>query len=397
MKRWLAVAAAGLGVLGAGCSAPGQPPAAPPPPPPPAPTKEGVAWAQRVCTTVKELDATLSKPASQATPRYLAAWIKELRAVKPTGVAAADGYAAELGKSLESASSDPQAALAQMEPQQLKLTIAAEKFGELTASYNAAPACTPVGKPEQSVPSRDMVLWANVMCLSHYHLSTLRTDPLNEPALSDPRFAQAAAASLSLYIRGAGDPLDDAIELLATAQPIGIADADSYRTTLLAAVRAAKEKMPESGTGMTDLMDMPADQLKAKATEIATALTPAKPKDADLRAIVAKNPPLTAAHSVAPACDAPGDPLPAAANGTDVAACASGKCQVQITGSADVTAAGSNFRVVVRDAKVTVTDATGVVSLGGGGVASFGNGQKTVTIQLRGAKGNTAVLDITAT
>ncbi|ONI76071.1 hypothetical protein ALI144C_35820 [Actinosynnema sp. ALI-1.44] len=398
MKRWLVVVAVGLGVIGAGCSTPGQPPGAPAAPPGPAPTKEGVAWAETVCSTVKQLDKTLAEPDAPGVARYLEDWAKALRGVTPTGVAPADGFVADLAKALEAAQSQPATALARMTPQQPELAAAAGRTPELKVSYNVAPACTPIEGSEQAAPTRDMVIWANVMCLSHRDLATLRTDPLNEPALSDPRFAGAAPAALSLYIQGAGRPLDDVVELLDTAKPTGITDADNYRTALLAAVRTAREKLPPSGSGsgMTDWMRMPIDQLKAKATEIAAALTPAKPKDADLRALVSGNPPLAAARGVAPACEVKDKPLPPAANGTDVAACASGKCQVQITDSVDVTVAGSALRVVVRDAQVTVTDATGVVSLGGGGVASFGDGKRTITVQLLGAKGNTAVVDIKA-
>lgn len=396
MKRWLALAVAGLGMISAGCSAPGQPPVAPGPPPP-APTKDRVAWAETVCATVKEIDGKLATLDAAGGRYYVDAWIKQLRGIKPSGVAVADGYAADLAKTLEMGKAQPGTSLAHVVPQQPKLAATAEQAEELTASYNVAPACTPVGRPVTSEPGREAVVWAGAMCRAHRELSTVRTDPLSEPGLSDPRFAQAAASTVSMYASDVRSSLNHAAELLEGAQPTGIPDADTSRATLLAAVRAASSALPRDGVELKDLARMPLDQVKAKATEVAAALVPAKLTDAEFDSVVTRNPPLGKARDLLRACEPPtGRTLPEAANGSDLSACRTGKCEVRITGSTDVTAAGTTYRVTVRASRLTVTGSNGVISVSGGGVASFGNGDSKATFELRDATGNTAIVGITA-
>ncbi|WP_143446185.1 hypothetical protein [Kibdelosporangium aridum] len=429
MMRWLATAVVGLGLAGAGCAPTGQaPPTQASPPPPPPATQQLVRWSDAMCGTAKAIDS--ARPSAvqfaSSTPdatradafiREVATWVdgtsKQLQDLKPTGIEPVDSHTSKLRTwftGLEKKSVDGMKAgeadkvahagpLAQefstSEPAEAGLSALAERTPELVASYNVAPGCTPVRQAGQDGRERDLVLWANIMCATTKELSTLRTDPLADPAVSDPRFQRAAWASLGTYISSAGSPLSDVSTQLSSVKPIGIAEADAYQAALLSAVQSAMAKLPQ-GTSSTELFQLPIDQLKAKATEVAGILATAKPKEPGLDAIVAKDEKLKAAHGLAPSCESPQQTPATAANGTDLSACQSGKCQVQITGSADVTAGGHTFKVSVSSAGVTVTDASRVLNLGPGGQGSFGDATKTIAVKLVSLTGNAAIVDITA-
>ncbi|WP_173128987.1 hypothetical protein [Kibdelosporangium persicum] len=409
MTRWLAIGLLGLGLVGAGCTAAEQSSPAPPPPPPPPPAKrELVRWADGICTLGTAIKGVRSAAPQADTSSGTATeflgqastWVgdaeKKLADLGTTGLPPADAYASTmkdwLGKLKEQVNARQAPAvvstLTEFEPKDAEL---AERTPELRASYDVAPNCTPVG---QAGPLRDLVAWSNVMCASVRTLSELRVDPLADPAVSDPRFQQAAWAALGTYITSAGQPLTDVNSQLNNLKPTGIAEADAYRDQTLSAVTAALAKLPPPTAGSSEYFQLPFDQLKAKATEVADIVSTAKPKEPGLDAIVAKDKNLAEAHALAPACERPQQTPTTAADGTDLAACQDGQCQVLITGSADVTAAGSTFKIAVTSSGVTVADATGALTLAPGGEGSFGSGTTKITVKLVSLTGTDAIVDV---
>jgi hypothetical protein len=78
----------------------------------------------------------------------------------------------------------------------------------------------------------------------------------------------------------------------------------------------------------------------------------------DLPAAAAQSKVLASSYDVAPNCRPLGSPppsLPAAADGTDLGAGQAGKCQVQVSGVADLTVGATPFTVSVGSTSVRVT------------------------------------------
>jgi hypothetical protein len=427
----------------AGCSSAEERPT-PPTPPPPA-TRALVIWSETICTQVQQIDqlrgefAELEKelaPSPGASPgvdpilgsraggyvdtvvRSVDSVNKTLNELTPSGVPAAEAHVAGLVEQVGQAraqlppeeeaprTSVPDeeqiaeakrigAVIAKIEPQGPKLVALVEGTPALISSYNLAPSCTPLKQHDERV--RTLVAWSTAMCNTTESLLALDTDPLASPELTDPRFAQFAGHTLANYISSAARSVNQVAEHLGSLPPTGVAGADEYQSRILTAVQAATQKLPKHEGDLHMRGSRPIGELKTEAAEVAKTLKSIKPKEADLPSAVATDPGLLAAYNLAPACEPPtsaSTELPKAADGTNVAACRSGKCQIQVNGSADVAVSGFKFKISVTPSRVNVSHDSGLLTLGSGGEGSFGNRDKTVKLKVLGLRGNTAVLDI---
>lgn len=89
-------------------------------------------------------------------------------------------------------------------------------------------------------------------------------------------------------------------------------------------------------------------------------------------------------------------PLPAAADGQNYRACIDGDCEVLVRKSAELTLGKDKLDVTVSNASVRITDGDGYVSIGGGGVSSWGpSGGPLHTASLKAADGDTAIVVLT--
>jgi hypothetical protein len=424
--RWLTVTVVGFTLVIGGCSATEQQPA-PPPAPPPAPAARAlVAWAGKACEQVKDVDVMRSnfgQLKDQSFPpdavaqidgyvRQVSAAIGKvsggLKELAPSGIQEADAFVATLLKAVDGVQAQmPQAAepaedkvtkikqvaaaATAIEPQGPKLAGLAENTRDLVSSYNVAPKCDPVKQHDER--ARKLVAWANVMCETTKSLLAIDTKPLENPVFTDPKFARVVDIQLSMYLNSAADPVKAAVEKLAPLEPVGIKQADDFRAGLLAAAQAALPKLPERSAGSM-LSPLPVEELKRQVAQVAQTLETVKPQQQP--DLAAADPGLSIAYTLAPLCDPPKGAMPTASNGTDVKACESGKCQIQVTGSADVVMKGLKFKITVAASGATVTSDTGLLKLGTSGEGSFGDGGITVSFKLAGLQDTTAVVDITA-
>ncbi|WP_410677248.1 hypothetical protein [Amycolatopsis sp. cmx-4-68] len=427
------------------CSTP-EPPTPPPLPPVPPAARALVAWSDTACANVKSVDElrtsidpmnkSIAERSDEAfvgsdADSYLRqitisvdGVIKSLKESKPAGLAAPDAFFADLVKALEgirpqlppvndmSLTSAPvdqkvtkarhvAGVVATIEPQVPKLAALAGKTLELTGSYNLASRCEPVrpaGQVDPAQPSRALVGWADAMCPVASSLPELGRNPLDDPIVRDSRFAQLIGPALEMRISGADSRLTSLISPLMALEPTGVKEADDYRVAIIQSAQAALSKLPkaDSSAGMSSIPDA---ELKRLAAEVSGVLATVKPQG-DLQAIVQRDPKLLAAYNLAPGCEPikpPGTPaFPVAANGTDVGACKSGACQVQVTDKVDFVVNGLRFTAQVSAGEVTVTNDISLIHLGSGGEGSFGSGGKNVEIVVAGVKDNTAVLDISS-
>ncbi|QWF77090.1 hypothetical protein [Amycolatopsis sp. CA-230715] len=354
-SRWRTASLLGLGLALVGCSAPEPPPAAPPAAAPA--TRALVGWSGALCAATASVDGFREKGNSaealmrQGNPmmagyaaigyldqiaRDVGAASKNLKAVAKSGVAAADAFTDELVKTLDgtvtrlpalgdpalASGSDEQkvakakqasAEIDAIEPQVPRLAALAGATPGLIASYNLAPPCAPVRRPDQpsaSEPTRAMVGWSDGMCAGTKTLAALRKDPPDSAATGDPRFADLARSQLSGYLSTAGVLVSQVVDQLDPLAPLGLKAADDHRASILAAARAATAKLPPPGPGrFGDLDSLPNDQLEAKATQIHAVLVTVKPAGPDLPGVVRGEPALAAAYDLAPRCE-PLAPVP---------------------------------------------------------------------------------------
>jgi len=435
--RWL-VSVLGVGLVLVGCSTTEER-TAPTPPPRPAASRALVAWAETTCTQVTELDnlrgrfgelAEELKPsdsfsAGAAAESYVSGAVRSVDAataaltkLTPSGIKAADTHVTGLVKALAglrpklppaedttliqapdaekiAKAKEVGAAVATLKPQQPALRSLAGKTPKLLSSYNLAPACTPVTPRDND--ARALVAWSTAMCDSTTSLLALDTDPLGDPTLTTPGFTQFAEIQLAQYLASSAYPVSTIADQLDSAPSIGVKEADEYRAGLLAAVRAALPKLPKDDHGGIASESQPIEELKTQAVQVADILKSIQPEPSALATAVAADPELSNAYKLAPACEPPEaapTELPTAANGTDVTACQSGKCQIQLTGATDVTVSGLAFRITVTTSGVNVTTDSSLMQLSAQGEGSFGSGDTNVTIKVLGLLDTTAVLDI---
>ncbi|KOV87242.1 hypothetical protein ADL03_07895 [Nocardia sp. NRRL S-836] len=410
--------------MAAGCSAAG-PDSAPAAPPPPPPTRQLVEWATVVCSHEKALEDVV-KPADSSPSSYVRSVVssvddatKALKRVKPSKIAAADEHVAGLVKALEGVrpqlpaaddnslmtlpEADAQAKKKQVAelvsglgPVRRQLTGVAENTPELLTSYNLTPACEPVRtvKLPDPAPTRELVTWADRMCATVTSITGLSTDTA-DIVDDDPRFA---SYELEDYLRTTSSAISGGAAKIAELTSTGVKEADTFRDTLLTALREEAGKLPKDHRGLADpeqLAGLPDQVALAKAAAAAV-----KPKAEGLAAAVGHGPALAASHELAPSCSPrdgaaePKQPL-AARNGTDLAACKAGACQVLITGRTDITVGDLTVTTSIRGGRLMLATSFSRMSISQGGTGKIGtaDGRGTVFV-LSDVEGTTGVLDI---
>lgn len=416
--RPAAMFAVGL-LLVAGCSTGRQ--AEPARPEAPPPTRALVTWSETVCSNLSTVDSLREKHASTYYAMQVASDVDtvlaSLRDLEPSRVKPADDYVTTLTRRLErlreqlpqdgtAPPPDPRRVTELIEglgKQQPELARLAARTRSLAPSYHLAPSCNPLKpRPELSTAAtRPLVRWADTMCEV---LTSVRTVP--EPGdelLKHPSFARFESMELSSYLTSVPSQVRSLGQPLTELPRTGIAEADAYRSALRTAIDAAAARLPEDSATMAfDLYDLPIEQLRARAREMAGVVTAIRPPGPDLSALARKHPALAASYDLAPTCE-PADVtpsraenLPQARNGTDVAACRGGTCQIEVSAPVDVTVRGTVFTIAVSDGTVWIAGGSGLIRLSGAGTAQFGTGGVRVTFSVAEMTDTAAVLDVSA-
>jgi hypothetical protein len=383
-----------------------------------------VEWSTTVCSHVKTLEEAV-EPADSSPFFYVQSVVdgvdsatKALKELQPSEVAAADGHIAELVAALEGirpqlpASADtslttaPEAdaqarkkqvaeVISGLGPVLGQLTGVVENAPELLTSYNLTPACEParaVTLPDPA-PTRELVTWADEMCATVTSINGLGTETA-DIADDDPWFA---SFELESYLSTTRSAIGGGATRIAELPPTGVTEADTFRDTLLTALREQEGKLPE---------DRPLGEpgplaaLRDRVDVAKAAVTAVKPKAEGLLAAVGHGPALAASYDLAPSCvprdiaAEPKQPL-TARDGADLAACRTGTCQVLITGKADITVGELTVTVSIRGGGMVLTTPSSRMSLGANGTGKIGTeGGPTAVFTLAGVEGTTGVLDI---
>jgi hypothetical protein len=377
-----------------------------------------------VCSHVKVLEDAV-KPSDSSPFFYVQSVVdgvdnatKALKKLKPSEVPAADEHIAGLLKALEgvrpqlpsaadnSLMTAPQAdaqtkkkqvaeLISGLGPVRQQLTGVVENAPVLLTSYNLTPACEParaVTLPDPA-PTRELVTWADKMCATVASINELSTDTA-DIAGDDPRFA---TFELEGYLRTTTSAISGGAAQIAELASTGVKEADAFRDALLTALREQAGTLPKDHS----LGDpVPLAALQDRVNLAKAAATAVKPKAEGLLAAVGHGPALTASYDLAPSCvprDIAAKPKQSltARNGTDLAACKTGTCQVLITGKADITVGDLTVTASIRSGGLVLTTPFSRMSLGASGTGKIGTaGRPSVVFTLAGVEGTTAVLDI---
>jgi hypothetical protein len=385
--------------------------------PEPRPDRALVSWSETVCTQAKALDDLREGTDS---PGY-AGWVRSevstvltrLDALEDSGIRQADDYVGALVRDLErlrdelSAETSGELAPSRIVElldgigrQEPELVALAERTKDLAPSMHLAPGCPPPDQPPtmDTLASRDLVNWANTMCRARAVLAGVPSP--DDDVLKHPRFAAFEDSVLASYLGSVSGELGGVGEPVAGLPDIGVPAADTYRSTLLSALREAERTLPRAESPL-DYYDLPLDRLRARAREVAETVSAIEPRDPDLGEVVREDPALSAAHDLAPNCEPPGapstspTPLPAAEDGTDVAACEDGECRIEVSTPVDIPVRDAVFTATVSKGTVWLADDSGLIRLTGAGTGRFGRDDLTVTFSVIASSSTAAVLDVT--
>lgn len=273
-----------------------------------------------------------------------------------------------------------------------------------TAGPDAKPA-PPTSSTAIEPPDRERVVWTDRLCSATSRLAgeqgsgkELTTSPADEFTLLRARH----------YLSFVSSSVSRLADEFGSMPESGIEDADRYVAGMAAELSRVEPEVARlagdhfTANGLTDA------EVRRRVARVVELLGSVKPEGPDLPALVRESPEFAAAYELAPTCQpltpsstgAPA-PLPKAADGTDLAACADGDCEVDLRGKVEVRVGSFLFDVTVSGGTVTVTHDYG----GGGGgqatlsgpdgEASFGSGGEEVTIRLSGIEGDRAVVKFT--
>ncbi|PXY36234.1 hypothetical protein [Prauserella flavalba] len=413
MRTRPAAALAAALLLAAGCSTGGQPTAAPELP---EPSRELVAWADTVCTNVELVDGLRSHAGSgyytSAVTTDVVAALESLKTLEASGIKQADSYVGGLVKALErlrdelpAEEADPAritALVGEVGKQQPALRRLAARTRALAPSYHLAPGCGPLKRPPESDTraTRALVTWANTLCEGVSSIAELPAP--GDELLKHPSFAQFESMELSSYLTSVPGQLSSIVDPIAGLKDTRIAQADTYRDELVGALRDAGSRLP-GDVSTLDLYDVPLAQLRERANQAAATVAALEPKGEELPGLARRHPALADAYHLAPRCEAePPAPattttLPKAKNGTNVAACQGGTCQIEVSEPKDVTVRGNVFTIAVSDGTVWMASGSGLIRLMGAGTAQFGVSGATVVFEVVASTDAAAVLDVSTT
>ncbi|MFG2550159.1 hypothetical protein [Streptomyces sp. NPDC048581] len=247
------------------------------------------------------------------------------------------------------------------------------------------PTASKSAPAKSTAASRALTKWAGQMCEATELFETAKTNSaIAVKDITDPPEDALIGAEFTAmsYLWETSSSLDEVAGALNDVRPSGIAAADRLYDGLteeVARVRPKVAGLSESG-GYTS----PAEDSVDRAGRVGDLVASLKTPRPDLPAVAAKEPELSAAYRAAPECAPPG-PLPKAADGTDVAACADGDCEILVTKQVHLTVGAWKLRVSLTETKATVRNndpggAVGETSLASGGSGTFGdkNGELTV-------------------
>lgn len=274
-----------------------------------------------------------------------------------------------------------------------------------TAGPDAAP-------PTADGPTRDQVLMADGLCAA---ATALDTEVAEAAEIAEPAPGGYTGPSADFYLTFVDSDLEMLAAALEQLPESGVEAADRY----VASFQAEVERIIPEVTGLVgdtwELTQLTEPQRVAIVVQVLELYESIDPEGPDLLTLARENRDFRAFYDLAPRC-APLEPPPPsstpptstvpnvppedAEDGTDLAACADGDCEVAITGSATVTVGEYTIDVTVANDEVTTVEefpggGSGTTVMGGvGGASSFGvAGGETVTMTLNGLDGDTAVLE----
>lgn len=260
-------------------------------------------------------------------------------------------------------------------------------------------------------PTREQVLQADGLCVADTQLASEIADARSLATGRDEEYRLGT----DYYLRFVASTVTTLADTVNTLTDSGTEPADAYASALAAELSRIAPEVTRLAGESWEVSQLPEQTRLDRVRQITDQFDSLDTDGVDVLSLARKDPEFAWAYDLAPNCapltvpsaessPAPSSPPPAdvspteAEDGTDLAACADGTCEVAITDSATVTVADFTLDITVADDQVTTVEqfpsgATGTSSLGGvGGEVSFGDTERTVTLQLVGLEGNTAVL-----
>ena len=272
-------------------------------------------------------------------------------------------------------------------------------------SRTAGPDAPP---PTADGPTRDQVIMADALCAA---VTTFDEDVAEAKSIAEPAPGGYTGPSADFYLTF----VDSDLEMLATAiddlPESGVEVADRYAASFLAEVERIMPEITELVGDSWELTQLSEPQRMAIVAQVLELYESVDPEGPDLVTLARENRDFRAFYDLAPRCvplepppttEAPDVPnvLPEDADdGTDLAACAGGDCEVAITGQATVAVGSFTIDVTVAGGQVITMEefpsgGSGTTAMGLGGSSSFGQaGGETVTMTVNGLHGDTAVLE----
>lgn len=251
---------------------------------------------------------------------------------------------------------------------------------------------------KSTAPSRALTEWAGQMCEATGLFETAKTDSAIavKDIIDPPEDALIGAEFTAMgYLGETSSSLDGIAEALNDVRPSGIAAADRLHAGLTREVARVRPKVAElsESSGYTSLAEDSVDRAGRVGDLVASLKTP----EPGLSAVADEEPKLSAAYRAAPECAPPG-PLPEAADGTDVASCADGACEILVTKRVHLTVGAWRLRVSLTETEATVRNndpdgAVGETSLSSGGSGTFGDANGELTVKAVAVNKDGAVLN----
>ncbi|WP_424189406.1 hypothetical protein ACOBQX_12770 [Actinokineospora sp. G85] len=225
------------------------------------------------------------------------------------------------------------------------------------------------GRPEPAPlppPSQQAIAWADAMCPTLQRLDRAK-DAYDEVDRSvDPLFVQS---ELERMLKNASS-IDQLAAPLKTLPPTGLAAADRLTEKVLTSIDQALPELKRLAGDLNHSLRLAFEEVEQRAAAANKALDGIPVSSADLTALTTEDPAVKAAHARAEGC-APPDKTPPRQprDGTNLAACAAGVCEVLIPSGK------SELQVSTHKFTATVTiDAVRFVEVSDAGSLSLGTG-----------------------
>jgi hypothetical protein len=273
-------------------------------------------------------------------------------------------------------------------------------------SRTAGPDAPP---PTPDGPTRDQVVMADGLCITAAQLDSELAD--GREALEEPADSWGSS-STDYYLTFVGSTVPSLATALRELPDSGVEAADRYVTSLADEVGRVAPEVERLAGESWEVSQLTEQERRTRVTQIVELLESIDPEGPDLRTLARETPEFAEFYELAPNCaplDPPSTSTPPpppnkspdeAEDGTDLAACADGDCEVAITGAATVTVGDFAFDLTVAGGEVTMVEdfpggGSGTSRMGGvGAVTSIRtSGGTTVTMTVTGLHSDTAVLE----